>query len=111
MEANEPRNDDRAASSQEAPQGGYQEVRDRLRQIAEAVEDPELSLDAALDLYEEAVTLGLKASDLLEVDITAQELQAVAAEEGAPAAGDAASADAAPESQEDAAADAAPSES
>ena len=47
----------------------FASVKERLSQIAEAVDDEGLSLDAALDLYEEAVALGLKASDLLEVGI------------------------------------------
>lgn len=60
----------------------FAEVRTRLQQIAEAVDDPQISLDDALDLYEEAVTLGLRASDLLEVGITEEETQeALAGEE------------------------------
>ena len=40
-----------------------------MAEIADAVDDESLSLDEALDLYEEAVALGLKASDLLEAGI------------------------------------------
>ena len=58
----------------------FKGVKERLQQIAEAVDDPELSLDDALDLYEEAVALGLQASDLLEVGITEEEAQAAAAD-------------------------------
>lgn len=55
------------------PRSEFADVRDRLQEIAATVEDPELSLDDALDLYEEAVALGLQASDLLEVGIVAEE--------------------------------------
>ena len=44
-------------------------VKTRLAEIAEAVSDESLPLDEALDLYEEAVALGLQASDLLETGI------------------------------------------
>ena len=47
----------------------FESVKARLAEIADAVDDEELALDDALDLYEEAVALGLKASDLLEVGI------------------------------------------
>lgn len=76
-------NKQQAAADGQAPD--FKGVKERLHQIAEAVEDPELSLDAALDLYEEAVALGLQASDLLEVGITEEETRAVAPEEGSEA--------------------------
>ena len=47
----------------------FESVKARMAEIADAVDDEGLSLDEALDLYEEAVALGLKASDLLEVGI------------------------------------------
>ena len=47
----------------------FESVKNRLSEIADTVADENLSLDDALDLYEEAVSLGLKASDLLEVGI------------------------------------------
>ena len=47
----------------------FEAVKSRLAEIADAVDDESLSLDAALDLYEEAVTLGMQASDLLETGI------------------------------------------
>lgn len=53
--------------------GDFDLVKKRLAEIAEAVEDEALSLDDALDLYEEAVALGLQASDLLEVGIAVPE--------------------------------------
>lgn len=48
-------------------------VKARLEEIARAVDDEDLPLDDALDLYEEAVKLGLKASSLLEVGIVVEE--------------------------------------
>lgn len=57
------------------PNEGYQtfeDVKSRLDQIVDAVSDESLPLDEALALYEEAVGLGLRASDLLEENIEAQ---------------------------------------
>ena len=51
----------------------YDQVRDRLDEIVEAVNAPGISLDEALALYEEAVKLGLSACDLSEEG--AEELQ------------------------------------
>ena len=47
----------------------FEAVKTRLAEIADAVGDDSLSLDDALDLYEEAVALGLQAGDLLETGI------------------------------------------
>lgn len=47
-------------------------VKARLDEIVQAVSDDSLPLDDALALYEEAVTLGLRVSDLLEVGIAAE---------------------------------------
>lgn len=44
----------------------YDEVSERLNKIVDEVNDPEISLDSALALYEEAVKLGLLACDLSE---------------------------------------------
>lgn len=44
----------------------YDQVRDRLDEIVEAVSAPGISLNEALALYEEAVKLGLSACDLSE---------------------------------------------
>ncbi|MDO4442362.1 MAG: exodeoxyribonuclease VII small subunit [Slackia sp.] len=44
----------------------FGEIRNRLDEIASQVRDDELPLDAALDLYDEAVKLGMKAAELLE---------------------------------------------
>ena len=50
-------------------------VKSRLDEIVEAVSDDNMPLDDALKLYEEAVTLGLRASTLLEADIAAQDAE------------------------------------
>lgn len=47
----------------------FEAVKARLEEIAQTVDDESLSLDQALDLYEEAVKLGLQATNLLEVGI------------------------------------------
>lgn len=56
----------------------FAEVKERLDEIVKAVSDDSLPLDDALTLYEEAVSLGLKASDLLESNIAPSEEAAVA---------------------------------
>ncbi|MGI6045839.1 MAG: exodeoxyribonuclease VII small subunit [Eggerthellaceae bacterium] len=53
----------------------YQEIKPRIDEIAEKVNDPAIPLDEALDLYEEAAQLVLRVSSLLETDITAEETQ------------------------------------
>lgn len=47
----------------------FESLKSRLDEIVEAVADETLPLDDALTLYEEAVALGLRATDLLEEDI------------------------------------------
>lgn len=49
----------------------YQQVNDRLKEISEEITD-DMPLDQALDLLEEAVGLGVKASSLIEADIEEQ---------------------------------------
>ncbi len=44
----------------------FTQIRDRLDEIATQVRDDDMPLDAALDLYDEAVKLGMKATELLE---------------------------------------------
>lgn len=44
-------------------------VNERLKQIVKSVSDESLPLEDALSLYEEAVGLGMKASELIESDI------------------------------------------
>ena len=60
----------------------FAEVKTRLDEIVEAVSDDNLSLDDALSLYEEAVALGLRASDLLEKDVDAEELSVESSDSG-----------------------------
>ena len=66
--AAEPQDESRQAAPV-APNVDFAAVKTRLAEIAEAVSDESLPLDEALDLYEEAVALGLQASDLLETGI------------------------------------------
>lgn len=47
----------------------FESVKHRLGEIIDAVNDESLPLEEALALYEEAVGLGLRASDLLEEGI------------------------------------------
>ncbi len=62
----------------------FESVKTRLDEIVNAVSDDELPLDEALSLYEEAVGLGLRASDLLEEGIDEQTAaEALAADEAA----------------------------
>lgn len=53
----------------------FESVKTRLDEIVDAVSDEDISLDAALDLYEEAVKLGMQASTLLEEGIAQQETE------------------------------------
>ena len=50
-------------------------VTDRLSEIAEVMEDTTMPLDDALDLLEEAVALGMQASNLLESDMNERDAQ------------------------------------
>ncbi len=59
----------------------FSEIKGRLDEIVKAVDDDALPLDDALTLYEEAVALGLRVSDLLEESITEEELTEAAADE------------------------------
>ncbi len=47
----------------------FPQIKARLDDIAESVNDESLSLDEVLKLYEEAVSLGLEASSLLEQEV------------------------------------------
>ena len=49
----------------------FDEAKARLDEIADAVEDPAISLDDALALYEEAVKIGLHACEVSEQDVLA----------------------------------------
>ena len=51
----------------------FEAIKMRLEEIVEAVSDESIPLDDALDLYEEAVELGMGVSDVLEDDIEVDE--------------------------------------
>lgn len=51
----------------------FDQSKARLEEIANLVEDPNISLDDALALYEEAVKIGLHACDVSEQDILLDE--------------------------------------
>lgn len=57
------------ATSQEPV--SFADIRERLDSIAKEVRSQDVALDAALDLYDEAVELGMKATELLESADTA----------------------------------------
>lgn len=61
----------------------FDSVKQRLEQIAAAVSDDSMPLDEALDLFEEAVSLSMQVSDLLEVGIDASALDGNSGEEDA----------------------------
>ena len=61
--------------------GSFEELKSRLDEIVQAVNDKDLPLDQALSLYEEAVGLGLRASDLLEQGIDEASVQEALAPE------------------------------
>ena len=61
----------------------FETVQARLDQIVKAVADDDLPLDDALDLYEEAVALGMRASELLEDGIAVDDGDAPADEAAA----------------------------
>ena len=64
---------------------GFDAIRTRLEEIADAVGNEEMPLDEALDLYEEAVALGLRATDMLEESISAIDVQSdESAQDGEP---------------------------
>ena len=51
----------------------FEAIKTRLEEILEAVSDESIPLDDALDLYEEAVELGMRVSDVLEDGIEVDE--------------------------------------
>ena len=57
----------------------FNQVKARLDEIVDAVGSSEMPLDEALSLYEEAVGLGLRASELLEENIEARDAEDEAA--------------------------------
>ncbi len=68
------------------PKDSFESLKSRLDEIVEAVSDDSLPLDEALTLYEEAVGLGLRASDLLEEGIDERRAAEALAVEDAPQA-------------------------
>lgn len=76
-------NESPATKAETAELGEFEAVKNRLEEIARLVDDDDLPLDDALDLYEEAVKLGLEASSLLEVGIVVEEEPAPEPEDGA----------------------------
>lgn len=64
----------------------FDQVKARLDEIVDAVGSSEMPLDEALSLYEEAVGLGLRASELLEENIEARDAED-GTEDGADATG------------------------
>ena len=73
----------------------FESVKERLAEIVDAVSNDDLPLDQALSLYEEAVGLGLRASDLLEQGIDERRYEQALAEEDGVQEGSAQPADAA----------------
>lgn len=51
-------------------ESSFQDLKSRLDEIVELVSDDSMSLDEALKLYEEAVSIGLEATNLLEQNIS-----------------------------------------
>lgn len=64
-------------------------AKDRLEEIVGAVSDEAISLDDALDLFEEAVSLGMQVSDLLEEGVESEldKLEGASSADAAPDAG------------------------
>ena len=52
----------------------YSEAKRRLEEIAESVARDDMPLDDALDLFEEAVSLGMQISDVLETGLDETEI-------------------------------------
>ena len=67
----------------------FGEIKGRLDEIADKVADESMNLDDALDLYEEAVKLAMRATELVEVDDGSEELpDAGEIAQGTPGAGE-----------------------
>ena len=56
----------------------FEDIKTRLDEIVSLVSDDSLSLDEALDLYEEAVGIGLQASRIMEEGIAEKEAEQAA---------------------------------
>ena len=87
-------NDEMQQVKQAGQPRDFEGAKARLEEIANAVGDESLSLDEALDMFEEAVALGLKVSDYIEEGIAvddeavAGEDAGIAADSGRPLRGD-----------------------
>lgn len=68
--------------------GTYAQIKERLDQIVEAAGDDAMPIDDALALYEEAVKLGLAASNLIEQDIAARDADELSDDEEGAASGE-----------------------
>lgn len=53
----------------ESTKEDFSQVKERLDEIVEAVSSDDMELEQALDLYEEAIKLGMQASSMLEENI------------------------------------------
>lgn len=51
----------------------FDEINERLGEIASIVNDSDVNLDEALDLFDEAIDLGMRATQVLEADIAPSE--------------------------------------
>lgn len=61
-------------------QNSFVDLKGRLDEIVAAVSNEDIPLEKALDLYEEAVGLGLQASRIMEQGIAERDAQEAAAE-------------------------------
>ena len=61
-------------------QKSFEEVKTRLDEIVTVVSDDAISLDQALDLYEEAIKLGMQVSAQLEVGISDEQVEEAVSE-------------------------------
>lgn len=74
----------------------FESIKARLEEIANAVGDDSISLDDALDLYEEAVSLGMRVSDTIEDNIYVDDRAIDALDENTASVGETADAGADP---------------
>lgn len=61
-------------------QKSFEDVKTRLDEIVEVVSDEDITLDQALDLYEEAIKLGMQVSARLEEDISDEQVKEAVSE-------------------------------
>ena len=72
----------------------FEDIKGRLDEITQAVKDPDIPLDDALELYEEAVKLAARLSEAISVDPQSLQEQGQGEDQGASAQAEAASAQA-----------------